>query len=170
MLSTLLSHQWKSFWRSRNAGKSLAIQLFIGFIILYLLGVALLVGFSLNTFLVKLAPGQHVIILFCGFVLYYFFADILMRFMMQDLPTLTIQPYLSQNISRKKLARFLNIRSLFSFFNVLPLFLFIPFSVSVIGKAYSGWATSGFMISILALCIGNHFLVLYIKRKTIIIG
>src|SRR5271170_1571788 len=133
MLLTVLSHQWKSFWRSRSAGKGLAVQLFLGFLILYLLAVAVSLGFYLNSFIQKVFPGQDVILVFCGFILYYFFIDILLRFLLQDLPTLTIQPYLVQNIRRSQLIRFLNTRSLFNFFNLLPLLLFVPFTVVVIG-------------------------------------
>ncbi len=168
MLITLLSHQWKSFWRSRSAGKGLAVQLFLGFLVLYLLAVAVGLGFYLNTFIQKTFPGKDVVLVFCGFILYYFFADILMRFLLQDLPTLTIQPYLIQNIKRRQLISFLNIRSLFNFFNLLPLLLFIPFSVVIIGGKFGAAASAGFLISIFFLTVFNHFLILYIKRKIIV--
>jgi uncharacterized protein DUF5687 len=168
MLLTLLSHQWKSFWRSRSAGKGLVVQLFLGFLILYLLAVAVGVGFYLQTFIQQVFPGKDVILVFCGFILYYFFIDILMRFLLQDLPTLTIQPYLTQNIKRSQLIRFLNIRSLFNFFNLLPLLLFVPFSVVVIGVKYGAAASAGFWVSIFFLTVFNHFFILYIKRKTIV--
>ncbi len=168
MILTLLSHQWKSFWRSRSAGKGLAVQIFLGFITLYLLGVAIILGFSLKTIIQKVFPGQQVIPVFCGFILYYFFIDILMRFLLQDLPTLTVQPYLVQNIRRSQLIRFLNIRSLFSLFNLLPLLLFVPFTLVVIGSNYGTMASAAFLISIFFLALFNHFLILFIKRKVII--
>ena len=168
MILTLLSHQWKAFWRSRSAGKNLAAQIFMGFVIVYLLGCALFVGLSFGHFLPKLFPGQDVIKLFCGFILYYFSVDILMRFLMQELPVLSIQPYLGQNIRRRQLVRFLNVRSLFHFLNLLPLFIFIPFIVTVIGAAHGSLVAACFTISILAVTLFNHFLILYVKRKTII--
>jgi hypothetical protein len=88
--------------------------------------------------------------------------------MFQDLPTLSVQPYLVQNIRRRELVRFLNIRSLFTFLNMLPLLLFIPFSIRVIGAKYGFAGSSVFLISILSLTVFNHFFSLYIKRKTII--
>jgi len=168
MILTLLSHQWKAFWRSRSASKNLAAQIFIGFIILYLLGCALFLGLSLRYFLPNIFPGQDVITVFCGLILYYFLVDILMRFLVQELPVLSVQPYLGQNIRRRQLVRFLNVRSLFHFLNLLPLFIFIPFIVSVIGAAHGPRVAACFAISILALTLFNHFLVLYIKRKTIV--
>ena len=48
MIFTLLSHQWKSFWRGRGVGKSIAMQLFLGFIILYLLASCFVLGLELG--------------------------------------------------------------------------------------------------------------------------
>ncbi|MBC7652691.1 MAG: hypothetical protein H7101_13180, partial [Deinococcales bacterium] len=168
MIYLLLSHQWKAFWRSRNAGKSIAIQIFIGFLTLYFLAVALILGFTLGKIIKQVLPGQDVVTAFCGFILYYFSFDILLRFMLQELPTVAVQPYLAHNIKRKQLVNFLNVRSLFTFLNLLPLILFIPFSITTIGKAHGALVALGFVISIVALCVSNHFLILFIKRKTVI--
>jgi Family of unknown function (DUF5687) len=168
MTFTLLSHQWRSFWRSRSAGKNLAAQIFIGFLALYLLGCALLLGLSLQHFLPHFFPGQDIIRVFCGLILYYFSFDLLMRFMLQELPILSIQPYLAQNIRRSQLVRFLNVRSLFHFLNLVPLFIFIPFIIAVIGHAHGPLVAFCFIISILSITLFNHFLILYVKRKIII--
>jgi Family of unknown function (DUF5687) len=168
MILKLLSHQWKAFWRSRSAGKNLAAQIVIGFVVLYLLACAIILGFSFRRLLPELFPGQDVIKAFCGLILYYFLADILMRFLAQELPVLSVQPYLAQNIRRRQLVRFLNVRSLFHFLNLLPVFIFLPFVITVIGPAYGPLTTACFVISILATILFNNFLVLYVKRKMII--
>jgi hypothetical protein len=164
----LLSHQWKSFWRSRGAGKSVGLQIFIGFILLYLLANAIVLGFSLSIIIKQQFPGQDAIKIFCGFILYYFSFDIIMRFMLQDLPTLAVQPYLLQNIKRKTLVGFLNVRSLFTLFNLLPLVLFVPFAATNIAAHFGSAKAMIFILSIVVLSVGNHFLVLFIKRKTVI--
>ncbi len=168
ILFTLMSHQWKSFWRSRSAGKSLAIQIFLGFIILYFLSVTIALGFYLEEFIKKAFPGQDAVKVFCGFILYYFAFDILLRFLLRDLPTVALQPYLVQNIRRKQLIRFLNVRSLFTALNLAPLFLFVPFAIRVIGPQYGQPAVTGFLVAILSLTIFNHFTILFVKRKTIL--
>jgi hypothetical protein len=168
MILTLLQHQWKSFWRSRNAGKSLAMQIFIGFMTLYFMACSLALGFFVQEFIKQVFPGADVLKTFLGFILYYFAFDIMLRFMMQELPGLTIQPYLLQNIRRSQLIRFLNIRSLFNFINLIPLLLFTPYAFISISKQFGGLATIGFFISLLAFIIFNHFLILYLKRKSII--
>lgn len=168
MIYTLLQHQWKSFWRSRSAGRNVAMQIFIGFIVLYLTATAIFVGFALHKILSGAFPGKDVIHIFLGFILYYFSFDIIMRFIMQDLPTLAVQPYLTQNIKRSRLVQFLNLRSLFSIFTLLPLFIFLPFIVTDISGKYGQGASSALVITIFGLTFFNHFLVLFIKRKTIL--
>lgn len=168
MIFTLLGHQWKAFCRSRSAGRNVAMQIFMGIIVLYLLAVASLVGLSLGSLLNTAFPNQDNVAVFCSFILYFFAMDILIRFMMQDLPTLTIQPYLAHNIRRKQLIFFLNIRSLVSFFTVLPLLLFVPFSLTTIAKSYGSLTSWAFVVSIIGLMVFNHFLILFIKRKTIL--
>ena len=168
MIITLLSHQWKAFWRSRNATRNLAAQLFLGFLILYLSGVALYLGISLKHLLHSLRPDQDLISVFCSLILYFFSMDILLRFMFQELPVLSVQPYLTQNIKKSRLVRFLNIRSLFHFLNLIPFFLFIPFIVTVIAAAKGPLVTACFITGILFLTVFNHFISLFIKRKTIV--
>lgn len=168
MIYTLFYHQWKSFWRSRSAGRNVAMQIFIGFIVLYLALTAIFIGFSLHELLSKAFPGKDVIKIFFGFILYYFSFDIILRFIFQNLPTLSIQPYLVQNINRNKLVQFLNLRSLFSAFTFIPFLLFLPFIVSVISVKYGHTVSIAFIITIISLTFFNHFLVLYIKRKTIL--
>jgi hypothetical protein len=168
MILTLLSHQWKSFWRRRGAGRNLALQLVFGLLILYLLGCAVVLGFVLKRLLQQFFPHQDIIELFCSFILYYFCFDIVLRMAIQELPVLTVTPYLSQNIRRRQLVSFLNMRSLFQFFNLLPLILFFPFILTAMPPAYGWTATTAFAVGILSFTAFNHFVLLYIKRKIII--
>ena len=47
MLFTFLAHQWKAFWRSRNKGGTIAAQIFMGLMVLYLFSLALARKFEL---------------------------------------------------------------------------------------------------------------------------
>ncbi|WP_461788800.1 DUF5687 family protein [Pedobacter sp.] len=167
MLSTFLSHQWKAFWRSRNKAGSIAAQIVLGFFMLYFLVVAIGVGFWMTSIIEKIMPGISPTIVFNGLILYYFLLDLAIRIQMQDLPTLSIVPYLHLNISRRTIVNFLNLRSLFSFFNVLPLFIFLPFIFINISAAGGVVDVVVYLLSILGLIVFNNFLVLYIKRRAI---
>ncbi|MBC7689308.1 MAG: hypothetical protein H7211_14150, partial [Aquabacterium sp.] len=166
-ISVFLHHQWLSFWRGRNANKSLAIQIILGlFYLLIFLEVAGL-GVLLPYLIQEKLPGKDPVVVFTSYIIYYFLVGLLVRFQLQELPSLSIQPYLTKNIRRQTMLRFLNIRSLVHIINFLPLFIFIPFTVVVIAPAYGGFAAACFLVAMLALVVNNHFFTMYIKRKTI---
>jgi Family of unknown function (DUF5687) len=167
MISIFLSHQWKSFWRSRNKAGSIVAQLVLGFFMLYFLAVAIGIGFWMANIIEKISPGVDPIVIFNGFILYYFLFDLAIRIQMQELPTLSIVPYLHLNISRKTIVNFLNVKSLFSIFNILPLFIFIPFSLLNITQSLGGIVALSYVAAILGLTMFNNFFILFIKRKSI---
>lgn len=166
-LSVFLSHQWLSFWRGRNANKSLVLQIIVGiFYFLIFLEIAAL-GIAMPFLLKETMPGKDPVAIFTSYILYYFLVGLLVRFQLQELPSLSIQPYLTQNIRKKHMLRFLNVRSLVHIINFLPLFVFIPFTIVVIRPTYGGIAAGCFFISMFALVINNHFFNMFIKRKSI---
>ncbi|MGF1924885.1 MAG: DUF5687 family protein [Bacteroidia bacterium] len=167
MLSTFLNHQWKDFWRGRNKGGSIAAQILLGFFMLYFLAIAVFIGFGMKYFIEKAFPGADSVTIFNGFILYYFLFDLAIRTQTQELPTLSIVPYLHLNISKKTIVNFLNIKSLFSVFNFLPLFVFIPFSVMKIGASFGFLTGAVYILSVVSLTLFNNYLVLYLKRKAI---
>ena len=165
-LSTFLSHQWLNFWRSRNANRSLALQIVVGFFYLLIFLEIAGLGIFLPLIIRETLPGRDPIIVFTSYIIYYFLIGLLMRFQMQELPSLSIQPYLTQNIKRKMMLRFLNVRSLVHIINFLPLFVFIPFTITEIAPIYGSTAATCFLIAMFSLVINNHFLSMFIKRKT----
>lgn len=167
MLATFLDHQWKAFWRSKNKGGTIATQLLIGFVVIYLLGIALLLGIGLEGFIAKVFPKKDVFEVFNGVILYYFAVDFLMRMQLQDLPTMSVVPYLHLRIPKSKLVNFLNIRALFSAFNIFPLFLFLPFCLTAISSVYNPITALMYIIAIFSLMIFNNYAALYIKRLSI---
>lgn len=167
MLLTFLSHQQKAFWRSRNRGGGIATQILLGLVILYFFAVAAGIGFGMKYFLEYLFPQQDLIKSFNGLILYYFALDFLMRFQLQELPTLSVIPYLHLKIQKKQIIRFLNVKALFSAFNLWPFFLFLPFCFTRIWSNYGAWVTFMYLLAIFSMMIFNNYLVLYLKRKSI---
>ena len=166
-LSTFLSHQWISFWRARNANKSLALQIILGIFYLFIFVEVAGLGIVLPYLIQESFPGKDPVVLFCSYIIYYFLIGLLFRFQLQELPSLSIQPYLAQNIKRSSMLRFLNVRSLFHVINFLPLFVFIPFTVVIIVPAYGGLVAICFLMAMFSLVLNNHFLNMYIKRKSV---
>ncbi|MDQ7948217.1 MAG: DUF5687 family protein [Pedobacter sp.] len=167
MVTTFLGHQWKAFWRSRNKAGSIAAQVVLVLFMLYFLAIALALGIFMSKIIEETFPGSEVIAIFNGYILYYFLFDLGVRAQLQELPTLSIVPYLHLKIERKTIINFLNTRAIFNFFNLLPLIVMVPFSMTRVGAAYGPFAAIMYVVSIVALTFFNNFFVLYLKRKSI---
>ena len=165
MTSTFISHELKAFWRSKNQGKSIAIKLVMGLLILYLLINVLVIGFFMDKLLEQLFPKTDVIQSFCGIILLWFLFDLLMRLQLQELPTLRVQPYLQLPVKRNFLVRYLAFTALLSVFNIWPFILFLPFIFKIIATDAGGLAALAFAVSILGLTVFNNYFALYLKRK-----
>lgn len=165
MYKIFLHHQLLEFWRGRNKASGIITKVLMVFIILYFLLVAIGLGFFMKSFLTKLFPGKDPVLVFNGFILYYFLADFLMRVQLQELPTLSVKPYLTVNLSKKTIIKFLNLRSFFTFFNLLPIFIFLPFVFISIAPISGSLSAMAYTLIVLSLAIFNNFLILYIKRK-----
>ena len=139
----------------------------MAFFILYFILLALAAGFFMETLISKVFPGQDVVTVFNGLILYYFLADFLIRIQIQELPTLSIVPYLHLNIGRNKIVNFLNSKALFSAFNLIPVILLLPFCFTKIASTFGTFASVMYAVSIVSIVIFNNYFVLYIKRKSI---
>ena len=141
MYLIFLNHQWKEFWRGKNKAGNIVVKILIGFIILYFLVLAVAAGLFMKELIGDIFPKKEPVVIFNGFIFYYFLADFLMRMQFQDLPTISVEPYLHLNIRKKVIVNFLNIISVFSAFNVLPLILFLPFSFTTLLQTYAAAAS-----------------------------
>ena len=165
MISTFFSHELKSFWRSKNTGKSIAIKITMGILIFIMFLYVLALGIFLDMILRKTFPKDDLIVSFCGAVLVYYLFDLLMRLQLQELPTLKVQPYLHLPVKRNTVVGYLALTALFSFFNLWPIIIFGPFIIKIILVVKGGLVAFAFFVSIIALALFNNYLALYIKRK-----
>jgi hypothetical protein len=166
MTLTFIQHELKAFWRSKNTGKSIGVRIVMGILILYLLLNVLVIGFFMDKVLVKVFPNEDIIKAFSGIILYYFLFELLMRFQLQELPTLKVQPYLHLPVKKNTIIRYLSFASLQSFFNLWPFILFLPFIIKVIRPEFGGMVTFAFILSIIGFMVFNNYLSLYIKRRS----
>ncbi len=141
------------------------MRIVMGILILYLLLNVLFVAFFMDKILMKTFPDQDILQTFNSFIIYYFLMDLIMRFQLQELPTLSIRPYLHLPISKNQIVNYLSITSLATAFNLTPFLLTIPFLVKVLIPQHGLGAFWGYMGCILGLTLFNHFFSLWLKRK-----
>ncbi len=126
---TLFKHQWKETVRSTIFQKNLVVNIIMGLFALYFLVIFTTLGVFTNKIIAEIYPDSDPIEVFRGFLILGFLYDLVVRFFFQELPTMTIAPYLHLPMKRSKLVNNMLIRSVFSFFNFMPLFLFVPYGL-----------------------------------------
>jgi hypothetical protein len=165
MILTFLTHQWKAFWRSKSKGRSIAMRVVLFLFVLYLLLNMLVLAFFVDKILEKTFPGQEVLLTFNSLILYYFLLDLLMRFQMQELPTLSVRPYLNLRIRKNRVVNYLSLSSMTTAFNIIPFLLTVPFLINVVLPAHGQGAFAGYLVCIAGLTLFNHFFSLWFKRR-----
>ena len=165
MTATFVRHELKAFWRSKNTGKSIAVRVVMGLLILYLLLIVCAIGFTMDKMLLKASGKNDIVATYCGVILLYYLSDLFTRLQLQDLPTLRVQPYLQLPVKRNSLVRYLAFTALLSVFNLWPFLLFVPFVVKIIMTDSGGLVALAFVVSIAGLTVFNNYLALYLKRK-----
>ncbi|MCC9166639.1 DUF5687 family protein [Pontibacter harenae] len=165
MISTLLIQQWKETSRSSVFQKSIAVNIILGFFIVYFALIFILMGFFADRLLVQIYPGINPVDSFNSFLLFYFLLDLFVRFMLQDLPVLGIQPYLHLPIKKSKLIHYVLLKSVPSLFNIMILLILVPFMLTAITPAYGLGTGLSWIGSLLLLVLFNNFLLIYFKRQ-----
>ena len=98
--------------------------------------VFLSLGLALFPILKDQFPEQDTFVIVNSFMFYWILADLLMRFFFQKLPVMSVKPLLTLPIKNGKIVNYVLGNSAFSYFNFLPLFAFVPFSIMLIINDY----------------------------------
>ena len=158
MITHFLSLEWKQSFRSANWQKSIAIKIFLIFIGLYFTAVFLMLGFFLYEILTEVYPDNDPFLVFNGFLFYWILFDLIVRFFFQKLPVMGVKPLLTLPIRRSKVVNFVLGKSALSFFNFLPLFAIIPFSVNLISKGQDPTTIITWAVLLVIIVFINNFL------------
>jgi hypothetical protein len=165
MFIKLFSLQWKTATRSTMWQKNVALNIVVGFFLLLFSLYLLLLGLFIDQILGELFPDRSKTEVFNGFLIYYFLADIFMRFLMQGLPRLNVESFLHLPIRKSRLVHYIVSRTVADVFNLVPLFVLVPVLFTMIvpnmGVAYGlRWILVLFM-----MILGNNFLATWFKRE-----
>lgn len=155
MIKHFLNLEWKQYFRSSYWQKNLAINILLVFFALYMIGLFVFVGIFLFKILTKLFPEQDPFTVANSFIFFWILGELFLRFFFQKLPVMSVKPLLTLPVKRSTIVNFVLGKSALSFFNFLPLFLTIPFSVSLLNNGYSGsvvltWLATMILITYIA--------------------
>ena len=163
-MKKLISLAWKGFRRSSYFQMNLAIRILIILGFIYFGGIALIMGVASFYIIKKAMDVDDPLMIVNSFLIYWFLADLLIRFFMQQLPVMNIKPYLILPFRRRKIIRYLLTRTGVSFFNILPLLFFVPFSIVLLIEGYSIVSTLTWFLSMLCLVFSNNFINFLINK------
>lgn len=154
----LYSHIWKSFIRNERWRRNLITRLLYALVGLNFIFIFLTLGLDVSSTIA--GEGREASGKFHEWIVWYLLADYLVRCIIQPVPSLDVVPYLRFRIRRSKLAGNIIIRSLFSLFNFLPLFLILPFVIKVTAPFEGIQAALLFLGGSFLLVIMNNILAL----------
>lgn len=165
MIKWIFEHQRKSALRAPSYGNNTVINVVLIILLVIMLLYMLAIGFVVDVMIIDFFPEANVIDVFNGFILYYFAMDLFMRFYLQDVPAMEVSHYLLLPIKKSKIIHFMLTKSLLTFFNLMPVFLTLPFAFKQVAPAHgtSGMITWFAAIYLIALC--NSFITVYLKKQ-----
>lgn len=155
MVSRFLNLEWKSFIRSMFWQKGVLINIVMAFFVLYFIIIFSGIGIGGYYILKEELPTKDPLDIINSLLLFYFIGDLIIRYLMQKLPVMNIKPMLHLPIKKKKLVHYILTKSVFSFFNIIGLFFYIPFAIVLMKEGYGisnviGWLIGLFSITIVA--------------------
>ena len=168
MTNIFLYLQQKRTFRSSFWQKNLILNIVIGIFLLLMLTEILFIGLFLEQILIKTGNGVSPELILNKSLIYYFLIVFVMRFFIQDLPTMEVSPLLHLPLNKSRISLFLNYRSLLSFFNFLPFLLFLPFSIHYLPLHYPVMTTVSWFLAVFFIEMSSNFLLIRIKRKSTI--
>ena len=160
----LLIHQWKEKIRSPFWQKSIILNIVLGILGLYLMLNILAIGYFADKIILSFYKDGDVVKVFTGLLFYYFAFDLIFRFLFQQLPTLSIQPYLTLPVKKSTLLHYPLLKTLPDFFNIIALLLILPFFVKVICATQTSLFCLTWIISVISFIFTNNFLNFSLKK------
>jgi len=150
--------EWKQYFRSSYWQKSIALNILLIFLALYFMVSFLVMGIALYPMLRDLFPDQDPLIIVNAYLFYYILGDVILRFFFQKLPVMSVKPLLTLPVKRSKVVHYVLRKSALSFFNFLPLFAFVPFSIMLLINDYSVIGVLAWLFSLVVVTLIINFL------------
>lgn len=163
MIKHFISLEWKSFFRSASLGTNLVIKIFSVLAALYFMTMFTLAGVLIYPLLKDSCINP--LTAFNRFLIYYFVADLVMKFFFQKMPSANIKPFLTLPIPKNMIVGYALGKTKLSFFNWIHAFLFIPVSVVMILDNHPVLSVLSWSLGIMGIVYSSNFLNILIDKK-----
>jgi hypothetical protein len=160
MVTTLLSHSWKKLSRSVSFSKELTTTILLTLFGLMFLGYSLVLGFALDRIITNGLKQEDSFQFLNGLLLYYFVFEFMIRYFLQNLPVLDVQPYLHLPLKRSRIVHYLLVKSLSHGMNLLVFILFSPFAFTAIASRFGMASAFSWILTLGLISFCLHYLVL----------
>jgi len=165
MFKHFISLQWKSFWRSASLSSGIWMKIFMGFWAVWFI-IMMASGGAGAFFYIKKELCLDPLEVVSRFLIYWWAFDLIFRYALQKMPVINIIPLLILPFSKNKIVSFALGKTMFSFFNIIHGFFFVPFSFFLIVKGDAPvlnvllWN-----VGLMALIYANNFLNILLNNK-----
>lgn len=167
MYLKFLKLELKSFLRSKTFATSLAMKILLAFVVVYSILMLLLLGLGSYAFVKKELHLDPLKLLF-SLLIYILAFDLILKYFFQQLSTQNIKPFLTMNIAKNKVVKYILLKSSFSFFNWIWAFFYVPFFAQALldgNFMLAPFNFIGFFVSLICLHYLNNFLNILLNGK-----
>jgi len=170
MFKRFLKLEWKSFFRGSSVGLNLLMKIFrmigIFYFIFCFAGMAFLAYFY-----VEKEMGENPLKMVSRFLIIAWVVDLIFKYIVQQLPTQNIKPFLTLNIPKKVVVNYTLIKTFLSPFSWMNSFFFITFCGIMLFNGYGTLNTISWFFGVSLLFYLNNFLnFLFNDKEKIAIG
>lgn len=165
MYRRLLQFEFKSFIRNPQFGTNLVLKIltFIGFASFAFVFALLPFGIY---FFAKEELQTNPLQLFCKYFIFYWAADLLIRYFFQAMPTQNIKPFLTTGLKKNVLVNYTMLKIITHFFNWGNLLFLIPFAgLLIFDGDFSAVRVIAFALGIYCIFYFNNFLNIILNGK-----
>lgn len=157
MFKRFLKLEWKSFFRGSSVGLNLLMKIFRMIGIIYFIFCFAGMAF-LAYFYVEKEMGENPLKMVSRFLIVAWVVDLIFKYMIQQLPTQNIKPFLTLNIPKKVVVNYTLIKTFLSPLSWMNSFFFIAFCGIMLFNGYSVLNTVSWFIGVSLLFYLNNFL------------
>jgi len=164
MFNKFIWLEWKAFFRASSFAGNVVMKIFMIIAAIYF-SIMFLAGGVFAYYGIKEETGQDPLVLVSKFMIYYTFADLLIRLFFQKIPIINIRPLITLPIKRSTIINFAIGKTMVSFFNFIHALFFIPFCVILIKEGYNPVGVILWLLGIWALTYCNNLLNTLLTNK-----